>query len=59
MGYEHSNSAGKKYYLNSMVAKNGKSLYFFSKEPKKPCELPQGYIVSENPLTKLPILKKK
>ena len=59
MGYEHTNSKGQKYFLNSVMAKNGRSLYFFSKEPKNPIELPEGYIIVENPLTKLPLLKKK
>ncbi|PIN84831.1 MAG: hypothetical protein COV47_05430 [Candidatus Diapherotrites archaeon CG11_big_fil_rev_8_21_14_0_20_37_9] len=59
MGYSHTNSKGKKYYLNSIKAKNGQTLYFFSKEPKKPCEMPEGRTVVENPLTFLPILKKK
>ncbi len=60
MGYEHTNSAGKKYYLNSTLGgRNGKTIYFFSKEPKSPCGLPAGYAIAESPLTKLPILKKK
>ena len=60
MGYEHVNSKGIKYSLNSTLGgRNGKSIYFFSKEPKSPCELPAGFAIVENPLTKLPILKKK
>lgn len=60
MVYEHTNSKGQKYYLNSAVGgKNGKTIYFFSKEKKSPVEMPEGYIVIESPLTKLPILKKK
>tara|TARA_Y100000310_G_C20703935_1_gene832881 strand:- start:17086 stop:17265 length:180 start_codon:yes stop_codon:yes gene_type:complete len=59
MGYEHTNSQGKKYFLNSTVAKNGRNLYFFSKEPKNPIDLPEGFTIIESPLTKLPLLKKK
>jgi len=59
MGYEHANSMGTKYHLNSVVGKNGRTLFFFSKEPKNPADLPEGYIIVESPLTKLPILKKK
>jgi len=59
MGYEHINSKGTKYFLNSTLAKNGRTLFFFSKEPKKPIMLPEGYTIIESPLTKLPLLKKK
>lgn len=59
MGYEHTNSKGQKYYLNSIIAKNGKPLYFFSKEPKSPVDMPEGFIIVESPLTALPLLKKK
>lgn len=60
MPYEHTNSKGMKYFLNSTPGgRNGKNIYFFSKEPKSPCELQEGYTIVESPLTKLPILKKK
>ncbi len=60
MPYEHVNSRGIKYHLNSALGgRNGKTIFFFSKEPRSPCELPAGYVIAENPLTKLPILKKK
>lgn len=60
MGYEHVNSKGIRYFLNSAIGgRNGRTIYFFSKEVKSPCELPAGYEIMENPLTKLPILKKK
>ena len=60
MSYEHTNSKGTRYYLNSTLGgKNGRTLYFFSKEKKSPIDLPPGFIVVESPLTKLPILKKK
>jgi len=57
--YEHTNSKGTKYVLNKIIAKNGRTLYFFSKEPKSPTDLPEGYTIIESPLTKLPLLKKK
>lgn len=60
MGYEHVNSKGIKYFLNSTLGgRNGRTIYFFSKEPKSPCDLPAGFVIAENPLTKLPLLKKK
>ena len=60
MGYEHVNSRGAKYYLNSTLGgKNKKTIYFFSKEPKSLCDLPEGFIIAESPLTGLPILKRK
>ena len=53
---------GTEYYLHARDAANGKTkLYFFSKEVKDGSmnDLPEGYEVSENSLTGLPILKKK
>ena len=53
---------GTEYYLHARNAANGKTkLYFFGKEVKEGAldELPDGYEVSENSLTGLPILKKK
>ena len=55
------------YYLYSVPSANGKTrLYHFAKDPNKKDEksrpeadLPEGYEVSENSLTGLPILKKK
>ncbi len=50
------------YYLHASTAANGKTkLFFFSKEvkPDKALDaLPEGYEVSENSATGLPILKK-
>lgn len=55
MGYEHTNSKGVKYYLNS----KGR-LYFFSKDKRETsCELPAGYKIIEHPTTKMPMLKKE
>ncbi|MEI7961540.1 MAG: hypothetical protein WCI04_04350 [archaeon] len=54
MGYEHTNSKGKKYYLHS----RGR-LFFFSKLPEDGIELPAGYKVVENQTTGLPMIKKE
>jgi hypothetical protein len=54
MGYEHTNSKGKKYYLHS----RGK-LFYFSKSEEESIDLPEGYKVVENNMTGLPMLKKK
>ena len=57
-----SKKSGVTYYLHSRQAANGKTaLYFFAKEIKEGAlsALPEGYAISENPLTGLPILKKK
>ncbi len=53
-GFSYINKKGQTYYLH----KRGK-LYYFSKDPFRAVELPAGRIVKENPLTGLPILKKK
>ncbi len=54
---------GTEYFLHASTAANGKTkLYFFSKEvkPDKSLDaLPEGYEVSENSATGLPILKRK
>ena len=57
-----SKKSGTEYYLHGRAAANGKTkLYFFAKEAKDGVmnELPEGYEVSENSATGLPILKKK
>lgn len=60
-----SNKSGKTYYLHareqSLRGGNKVTLYFFAGEPKEGAieELPEGYEVSENARTGLPILKKK
>ena len=54
MGYEHTNSKGKTYYLHQ----RGK-LFFFSKKDEETIDLPDGYNVIENSMTGLPMLKKK
>ncbi len=57
-----SKKSGTEYYLHSRPAANGTTkLYFFGKEVKEGAvpSLPEGYEVSENPNTGLPVLKKK
>ncbi|MFH1588593.1 MAG: hypothetical protein ABIA76_04620 [Candidatus Diapherotrites archaeon] len=59
MVYEHTNSKGKKYYLNKKEMRNG-TLYYFSKEKKATgCDLPSDRKVIESEKTGLPMLKKK
>jgi hypothetical protein len=53
---------GIEYFLHAQPAKNGTTkLFYFSKEVKDGAqnELPEGYEISENSVTGLPILKKK
>ncbi len=53
-GYEHTNSKGVTYHLNSknVVLRGGKeqTIYYFSKD-KRPeaTDLPAGFVVNENP----------
>tara|TARA_Y100000310_G_scaffold276238_1_gene293253 strand:+ start:6887 stop:7051 length:165 start_codon:yes stop_codon:yes gene_type:complete len=54
MGYEHTNSKGKQYYLHQRD-----KLFYFSKKPEDGAELPEGYKIIENSITGLPMLKKK
>jgi len=57
-----SKKSGTEYFLHGRDAANGKTkLYFFAKQAKEGAmdELPEGYEVSENSATGLPILKKK
>lgn len=64
MAYSHVNSKGQTYYLHmrDVTLKGGRvqRIYFFGREVKDGAidDLPQGYIVVENPRTGLPILKK-
>ncbi|MEM2934937.1 MAG: hypothetical protein QXF32_01045 [Candidatus Thermoplasmatota archaeon] len=67
MAYEYvSKKNNKKYtlYTRDVTLKGGKrqTIYFFSAtKPKsgRPCDMPPGYKVVENPRTGLPFLKKK
>ena len=57
-----SKKSGTEYYLHCRPAANGTTkLYFFAKEVKDGAvnSLPDGYEISENPNTGLPVLKKK
>ena len=57
-----SKKSGTEYYLHSRPAANGTTpLYYFGKEAKENAisALPDGYEISENPNTGLPVLKKK
>lgn len=55
MAYDHTNSKGVKYYLNSKLVtlRGGKeqTIYYFSKDERKEAvsELPKGFVVNENP----------
>ena len=55
IGYNHTNSKGVKYYLNSkdVVLRGGKeqTIYYFSKDDRKDTatDLPSGMSVNENP----------
>ncbi len=64
MAYTHENSRGQTYYLHSRVTnlRGGRQqrIYFFAKTIKEGAidAVPDGYIVSENQRTGLPLLKK-
>jgi hypothetical protein len=54
MGYDHTNSKGVTYYLNSkkVTLRGGKeqTIYYFSKDQRpEATDLPDGYTVKENP----------
>jgi len=67
MAYKHTNSKGVDYYLHkSEVTLRGgrkQTIYFFTKVPKNdkgtPCDLPEGYIVTENPRNGFLTVKRK
>lgn len=52
------NKKGEKYWLHK-TTKGKVTLYYFSKEPTDAIPLPPGYVVVENELTGLPVLRKK
>ena len=64
MAYTHENSRGQTYYLHSRVTnlRGGRQqrIYFFAMTIKDGAidAVPDGYIVSENQRTGLPLLKK-
>lgn len=54
MSYQHTNSKGITYYLNSkdVTLRGGKvqTIYYFSKDERpEACDLPEGKVVGENP----------
>jgi len=54
MAYQHTNSKGVTYYLNSkqVTLRGGKvqTIYYFSKDERpEGCDLPEGFTVNENP----------
>lgn len=65
MAYQHTNSKGTKYYLNSReitLRGSGKTqrIFFFSRDERNETgiEMPDGYQVVESKKTGLPVLKK-
>jgi hypothetical protein len=64
MGYTHTNSKGQKYYLNckDVVLRGGKKqkIYYFSKDERpEACDMPDGFVVNENPRNSFLTLKRK
>jgi hypothetical protein len=63
MGYEHKNTKGNTYHLNSKdvtLKSTGRvqTIYYFSKDRRSTgCDLPSGKVVVENSKTGLPMLK--
>lgn len=55
MGYNHTNSKGVTYYLNTktVTLRGGReqAIYYFTKDERAEtaCDLPEGYVVNENP----------
>lgn len=57
-----SKKSGQTYFLHARTSNNGKTkVHFFAREVKEGAldNLPDGYEVSENEKTGLPLLKKK
>ena len=64
MAYKHTNSRGVVYHLNSkkVTLRGGKeqTIYYFSKDERpEACDLPDGYVVNENPRNCFLTLKRK
>lgn len=54
MAYNHTNSKGVTYHLNSkaVTLRGGRvqTIYYFSKDVRpEACDLPDGFVVNENP----------
>ncbi len=65
MAYEHTNSKGTQYYLNSKVVQlrggnRQQTIYYFSKKPTASAieDIPSGFSVVESKRTGLPVLKR-
>ena len=64
MGYTHTNSKGKTYFLHckDVQLKGGREqrIYYFAKDSRpEACDLPAGKTVVESPKTGLPFCKGK
>ena len=64
MAYQHTNSKGVTYHLNSkdVTLRGGKvqTIYYFSKDERATaCELPEGRVVVENPRNGFLTIKKE
>lgn len=63
--FEHTNSKGVKYFLHKDVTLRGgknQTIYFFAKVEGgkgEPCDLPEGYEVTENPRNGFLTIRKK
>jgi hypothetical protein len=64
MAFSHTNSKGVTYYLNSkaVTLRGGKvqTIYYFSKDERpEASELPDGFVVNENPRNGFLTVKRK
>ncbi|OGE70565.1 hypothetical protein A2617_03370 [Candidatus Daviesbacteria bacterium RIFOXYD1_FULL_41_10] len=65
MAYKYTNNKGTEYFLHSkdVRLRSGRQqrIYFFAREERDGSldDIPEGFMVVENPRTGLPILKKK
>lgn len=64
MAYQHKNSKGVTYYLNSKLVtlRGGKEqrIFYFSKDQRaEGCDLPEGFEVNENPRNGFLTVKRK
>ena len=59
MVYSYKNKKEITYYLHSREGRGGAKLFFFSKSAEESIDLPPEFNVIENPVTGLPMVKKK
>jgi len=60
MGYKHTNSKGKSYFLLELKGGRNQTIYYFAKDERpEACDLPAGKQVVESPKTGLPFVKGK